>query len=326
MIWIEKMKPVLAITRRLPADIEARAHESYDVRLNENDNPLTREEILALAQDADAILVSVGDPIDRDFFQALPAKVKIVATFSVGTDHIDLVAAAEKGVIIGNTPGVLTDATADIAWLLILGAARRAGEGEAEIRTARWRGWRPTHMIGTQVTGKKLGIIGMGRIGQAVAKRARGFDMEVHYFNRTRLPADQENGATYHDSIDALLPHCQFLSLHCPSTAETRGMVNTTLLQKLPKGAILINTARGDVVNDTDLITALKSGHLAAAGLDVFAGEPNIAPAYRNLPNTFLLPHLGSATAETRTAMGTRALDNIDACMAGADVPFRVTA
>ncbi|OSQ37007.1 2-hydroxyacid dehydrogenase [Thalassospira mesophila] len=319
------MKPVLAITRRLPADIEARAHASYDVRRNEGDKPLKRDEILALAQDADAILVSVGDPIDGAFFKALPQRVKIIATFSVGTDHIDLAAAAQKGVIIGNTPGVLTDATADITWLLMLGAARRAGEGEAEIRTASWRGWRPTHMIGTHVSGKKLGIIGMGRIGQAVAKRARGFDMEVHYFNRKRLPADQENGAIYHDSIDAMLPHCQFLSLHCPSTAQTRGMVNAAFLQKLPKGAILVNTARGDVVDDADVIAALKSGELAAAGLDVFAGEPNIAPAYRDLPNTFLLPHLGSATAETRTAMGTRALDNIDACMAGAEVPFRVT-
>ncbi|WP_143182123.1 D-glycerate dehydrogenase [Thalassospira sp. TSL5-1] len=320
------MKPVLAITRRLPADIEARAHASYDVRLNEGDAPLDRDAILALANGADALLVSVGDPIDAAFFDALPKSVKIIATFSVGTDHIDLAAAARKGIVIGNTPGVLTDATADIAWLLLLGAARRAGEGEAEIRTASWRGWRPTHMIGTQVTGKKLGIIGMGRIGQAVAKRARGFDMDVHYYNRKRLPADLEYGATYHDSIDDLLPHCQFLSLHCPSTAETRGMVNTTLLAKLPKGAILVNTARGDVVNDGDVIAALKSGQLAAAGLDVFAGEPNIAPDYRDLPNTFLLPHLGSATAETRTAMGTRALDNIDACLAGKDVPFAVTA
>ncbi|RCK43887.1 dihydrofolate reductase [Thalassospira profundimaris] len=318
------MKPVLAITRRLPADIEARAHASYDVRLNEGDTPLDRDAILALANGADALLVSVGDPIDAAFFDALPKSVKIIATFSVGTDHIDLAAAARKGIVIGNTPGVLTDATADIAWLLMLGAARRVSEGEAEIRTASWRGWRPTHLIGTQVTGKKLGIIGMGRIGQAVAKRARGFDMEVHYYNRKRLPADQEYGATYHDSIDDLLPHCQFLSLHCPSTAETRGMVNTDLLAKLPKGAILVNTARGDVVKDSDVIAALKSGQLAAAGLDVFAGEPNIAPGYRDLPNTFLLPHLGSATAETRTAMGSRALDNIDACLAGKDVPFAV--
>ena len=320
------MKPVLAITRRLPADIEARAHASYDVRLNEGDAPLSRDAILALADGADAILVSVGDPIDGEFFEALPKSVKIIATFSVGTDHIDLAAAANKGIVIGNTPGVLTDATADIAWLLILGAARRAGEGEAEIRTGSWRGWRPTHMIGTQVTGKKLGIIGMGRIGQAVARRARGFDMDVHYYNRRQLPADQEYGATYHDSIDDLLPHCQFLSLHCPSTVETRGMVNADLLAKLPKGAILINTARGDVVQDSDVIAALKSGQLAAAGLDVFAGEPNIAQDYRDLPNTFLLPHLGSATAETRTAMGTRALDNIDACLSGQEVPFAVGA
>lgn len=318
------MKPVLAVTRRLPEAVAKRAAETYDIRTQEDDDPLSRNEILALCHGADAALVSVGDPIDAEFFEALPESVKIVATFSVGTDHIDLAAAKKKGVIIGNTPGVLTDATADIAWLLILGAARRASEGEAEVRNATWSSWRPTHLMGTQVTGKKLGIVGMGRIGQAVAKRARGFDMEIHYYNRRQLPADQEYGATYHDSIEGLLPHCDFLSLHCPSTPETRGMVNTDFISKLPDGAIIVNTARGDVVNDQDLIAALKSGKLTAAGLDVFAGEPNIEPAYRDLKNTFLLPHLGSATVETRNAMGFRALDNIDAFIAGKDVPYTV--
>ncbi len=318
------MKPVLAVTRRLPEAVAKRAAETYDIRTQEDDDPLSRNEILALCHGADAALVSVGDPIDAEFFDALPESVKIVATFSVGTDHIDLAAAKKKGVIIGNTPGVLTDATADIAWLLILGAARRASEGEAEVRNATWSSWRPTHLMGTQVTGKKLGIVGMGRIGQAVAKRARGFDMEIHYYNRRQLPADQEYGATYHDSIEGLLPHCDFLSLHCPSTPETRGMVNTDFISKLPDGAIIVNTARGDVINDQDLIAALKSGKLTAAGLDVFAGEPNIEPAYRDLKNTFLLPHLGSATVETRNAMGFRALDNIDAFIAGKDVPYTV--
>lgn len=318
------MKPVLAVTRRLPEAVAKRAAETYDIRTQEDDDPLSRNEILALCHGADAALVSVGDPIDAEFFDALPESVKIVATFSVGTDHIDLAAAKKKGVIIGNTPGVLTDATADIAWLLILGAARRASEGEAEVRNATWSSWRPTHLMGTQVTGKKLGIVGMGRIGQAVAKRARGFDMEIHYYNRRQLPADQEYSATYHDSIEGLLPHCDFLSLHCPSTPETRGMVNTDFISKLPDGAIIVNTARGDVINDQDLIAALKSGKLTAAGLDVFAGEPNIEPAYRDLKNTFLLPHLGSATVETRNAMGFRALDNIDAFIAGKDVPYTV--
>ncbi|MFV1849758.1 MAG: 2-hydroxyacid dehydrogenase [Porticoccaceae bacterium] len=318
------MKPVLAVTRRLPEAVAKRAAETYDIRTQEDDDPLSRNEILALCHGADAALVSVGDPIDAEFFDALPESVKIVATFSVGTDHIDLASAKKKGVIIGNTPGVLTDATADIAWLLILGAARRASEGEAEVRNATWSSWRPTHLMGTQVTGKKLGIVGMGRIGQAVAKRARGFDMEIHYYNRRQLPADQEYGATYHDSIEGLLPHCDFLSLHCPSTPETRGMVNSDFISKLPDGAIIVNTARGDVVNDQDLIKALKSGKLTAAGLDVFAGEPNIEPSYRDLKNTFLLPHLGSATVETRNAMGFRALDNIDAFIAGKDVPYTV--
>ncbi|MHC8491145.1 2-hydroxyacid dehydrogenase [Thalassospira sp. SM2505] len=318
------MKPVLAVTRRLPDAVAKRAAQSYDIRTQEGDDPLSRNEILALCHGADAALVSVGDPIDATFFEELPDSVKIVATFSVGTDHIDLAAARKKGVIIGNTPGVLTDATADIAWLLILGAARRASEGEAEVRNATWSSWRPTHLMGTQVTGKRLGIVGMGRIGQAVAKRARGFDMDIHYYNRRQLPADQEMGATYHDSIEGLLPHCDFLSLHCPSTPETRGMVNAGFISKLPDGAIIVNTARGDVVNDGDLIAALKSGKLTAAGLDVFAGEPNIEPAYRDLKNTFLLPHLGSATVETRNAMGFRALDNIDAFIAGKEVPYSV--
>ncbi|MCC9621504.1 D-glycerate dehydrogenase [Thalassospira sp. MA62] len=318
------MKPVLTVTRRLPDAVMERANAAYDIQTQDGDGPLSREEILALCKGADAVLVSVGDPIDAAFFEALPDSVKIIATFSVGTDHIDLEAARKKGVIIGNTPGVLTDATADIALLLMLGAARRASEGEAEVRNATWSSWRPTHLMGTHMSGKKLGIIGMGRIGQAVAKRARGFDMEVHYFNRRQLPADQEHGATYHASIDDLLPHCQFLSLHCPSTAETRGMVNADFIAKLPEGAILINTARGDVVNDRDVIDALKSGKLTAAGLDVFAGEPNIEPEYRDLKNTFLLPHLGSATIETRNAMGFRALDNIDAVVAGKDAPFTV--
>ncbi|MDP2700291.1 D-glycerate dehydrogenase [Thalassospira sp.] len=320
------MKPVLAITRRLPADVEARARATYDVRLNEGDAPLSRDDILALCQGAGAVLVSVGDPIDAQFIAALPDTVGIIASFSVGTDHIDLAACAARKIIVGNTPDVLTDATADIALLLILGAARRASEGEAEIRTASWSSWRPTHMMGTQVSGKKLGIIGMGRIGQAVAKRARGFDMDIHYYNRTRLSADLECGATFHDSIDGLLPHCQFLSLHCPSTAQTKGMVDAGFIAKLPDGAILVNTARGDIVRDDDLIAALKSGKLMAAGLDVFAGEPNINPAYRTLPNTFLLPHLGSATIETRNAMGFRALDNLDAFFAGKKVPFTVSA
>ncbi|RCK48830.1 D-glycerate dehydrogenase [Thalassospira profundimaris] len=318
------MKPVLAVTRRLPDAVAKRAAQSYDIRTQEGDDPLSRNEILALCHGADAALVSVGDPIDATFFEELPDSVKIVATFSVGTDHIDLAAARKKGVIIGNTPGVLTDATADIAWLLILGAARRASEGEAEVRNATWSSWRPTHLMGTQVTGKRLGIVGMGRIGQAVAKRARGFDMDIHYYNRRQLPSDQEMGATYHDSIEGLLPHCDFLSLHCPSTPETRGMVNAGFISKLPDGAIIVNTARGDVVNDGDLIAALKSGKLTAAGLDVFAGEPNIEPAYRDLKNTFLLPHLGSATVETRNAMGFRALDNIDAFIAGKEVPYSV--
>jgi glyoxylate reductase len=235
-----------------------------------------------------------------------------MATYSVGHDHIDLAAAKARGIIVTNTPDVLTDATADIAMLLILGAARGASWGERMVREGRWTSWSPIAPLGHDVTGKRLGIVGMGRIGQALARRARGFDMPIHYFNRKRLPPEQEMGAVYHPSLAAMLPNCDFLSINCASTPDTRGMINATVFDKLPQGAIVVNTARGDIVNDDDLIAALKSGELAAAGLDVFRNEPNIDPRFRELDNVFLLPHLGSATPDTRTAMGMRAVDNLE--------------
>lgn len=309
-------KPVLALARTLPDAVEARAARDYDARPAPVDiPPLGGDALVAHAAGADGLLVAPGNMVTAAVIAALPDTVRIIASFSVGVDHIDLDAAQRRGILVTNTPDVLTAATADVAMLCLLGAARRAGEGEALMRAGTWAGWTPTHMMGTEVTGKRLGIVGMGRIGRAVARRARAFDMTIHYHSRTPLPPDESGGAVFHESVDDLLPHCDVLSLHCPATPETIGLMNAERIARLPRGAILVNTARGPVVDDEAVIDALKRGHLAAAGLDVFTGEPAINPAYRDLPNTFLLPHLGSATVETREAMGFRALDNLDAVL-----------
>jgi len=315
-------KPVLALARTLPEEVEARAARDYDIRIAPVDTPaLGGEALVAHAADADGLLVAPGNAVTAEAIAALPDSVKVIATFSVGFDHIDLEAARARGLIVTNTPDVLTDATADIAMLCMLGAARRAGEGESMMRTGEWIGWAPTQMMGVQVTGKRLGIIGMGRIGRAVAKRARAFDMTIHYQSRTRLDPALAGDAIYHETVEDLLPHCDFVSLHCPANPETTGLMNADRLARLPWGAVLVNTARGAVVDDDAVIAALKSGQLAAAGLDVFTGEPNVHPGYRDLHNTFLLPHLGSATIETRNAMGFRALDNLDAVLLRDEAP-----
>jgi lactate dehydrogenase-like 2-hydroxyacid dehydrogenase len=313
---------VLALARRLPEEVEARAARDYDARIAPVDAPaLGGDALVAHAAGADGLLVAPGNAVTAEVIAALPDSVRVIATFSVGFDHIDLDAARARGLIVTNTPDVLTDATADIAMLCLLGAARRAGEGEAMMRAGDWIGWSPTQMMGVQVTGKRLGIIGMGRIGRAMAKRARAFDMTILYQDSKRLPADVAGDAVYHETVEDLLPHCDFVSLHCPATPETTRLMNAARLALLPRGAVLVNTARGTVVDDDAVIAALKSGQLAAAGLDVFTGEPDVHPGYRDLPNTFLLPHLGSATVETREAMGFRALDNLDAVLLRGEAP-----
>lgn len=309
------MAPRLLITRKLPADVEARAAISFNICPNLTDGLKDRSELVAQAEGADAILATVTDRLDAATIEALPASIKIIASFSVGTDHIDLDAAKARGIAITNTPDVLTDATADIAMLLLLGAARGAASGMAAIRDNTWANWAPTGMLGVSLTGKRLGIFGMGRIGQAVAARARAFGMVIHYHNR-RVVAGQGD-AVYHPTLAGLLTQSEFLSINCASTAETRGAIDAKALAALPHGAIVVNTARGDIVNDDALIEALASNQLAAVGLDVFNNEPNIDPRYRTLPNAFLLPHLGSATRETRNAMGFRALDNLDDYFSG---------
>lgn len=317
-------KPVVLVTRRLPDAVEERLKRDYDPRLNPDDRPHAPDALIAAAAGADALLVTPTERIDAAFIAALPASVRAVATFSVGYDHIDVEAARRRGLIATNTPGVLTEATADIALLLMLGAARRASEGERMMREAAWTGWTPTQLLGLHLGGRRLGIFGMGRIGQALAQRARALGMEIHYHNRSRLDAATEAGATYHATAESLLAVADVLSLHCPASAETHHFLNADRIALLPPGAIVINTARGAVVDDEALIGALKSGRVWAAGLDVYEGEPAAHPGYRELPNTFLLPHLGSATLETRNAMGFRALDNLDAVFAGREPPHRI--
>jgi lactate dehydrogenase-like 2-hydroxyacid dehydrogenase len=310
-------KVVLLITRKLSANTEARAAEHYDVRLNPDDVLYSPEELLEKCQGVDAILPCHSELFTPELVSKLPDRVKIVANHSVGVDHCNLEALAGRGIVVTNTPDVLSDATAEIAMLLLLGAARRASEGDRMVRDGKWEHWSPAFMVGSQVTGKRIGIVGMGRVGQVMAKRARGFDMEVHYYNRSRLTAEQEEGATYQDNIEDLLAVSDYLSLHCPATPETTGFLNAEKIGMLPDGAIVVNTARGALINEADLISALQSGKLAAAGLDVFVTEPGGNPEFSDLNNIFMLPHIGSATFDTRDAMGFRALDNLDAFFSG---------
>jgi lactate dehydrogenase-like 2-hydroxyacid dehydrogenase len=292
-------KPVLVVTTHFMPEIEARIDRDYDARHNPHERPFTPDELIAASSGADALFVTPLDRLDADFFKRAPASVKVIATYSVGTDHIDLHAAANRKIAIAYTPGINADATAEIAMLLMLGASRRAYEGQEMVRTGTWNS-SSQMLLGWQLIGKVLGILGMGRVGQAVAQRARGFGMTIHYFNPIRLPAALEKDAVFHSSASDLLRVSEVLTLHAPETPETHHFINSKTLDLLPQKAILINTARAGMVVDEDLIAALKSGRVAAAGLDVFEGEPKLHPGYVALKNTFVLPHMGSATVETR--------------------------
>jgi len=317
-------RPAVLVTRRLTDAVHARLERDYAPRFNLEDKVFDRAELITRCQDADAVLPCHSEMFDAEVIAALPPRLKVIANHSVGVDHVDLKAARAKGVIVTNTPDVLSSATAEIAILCMLGAARRASEGDRLMRANAWDFWSPAFMVGVETTGKKLGIVGMGRVGRVMAKRARGFDMEVHYHGRTRLPADLEGGAIYHGSLEAMLPQIDVLSLHCPTTPETTGLMNARTFALLPDGAIFVNTARGALVDETALIGALTSGKLFAAGLDVYADEPGGNPDLSKLANVFMLPHIGSATRETRDAMGFRALDNLDAVFAGREPADRV--
>jgi lactate dehydrogenase-like 2-hydroxyacid dehydrogenase len=319
-------RPSVVVTRRLPKPVEDELARLFDARLNADDRPLTTDELREAVATADALLPTVTDKISAEVLGAGPRQTRIVANFGVGYNNIDVEAARAAGIAVTNTPGALTDCTADLAMTLLLSAARRAGEGERHVRDGSWTGWRPTHMLGTKVTGKTLGIIGLGRIGQAVARRAHhGFGMKILYYNRTPVAADQiEDLDAELCTLEQLLARSDFVSLHCPSTPETRHILNVETLALMKPGAFLINSARGDVVDEAALVDALRSGAIAGAGLDVYDGEPAVRPELAEMENVVLLPHLGSATTETRVAMGMRAVANLEAFFNGDPPPDRV--
>ena len=318
-------KPVVLVTRKLPAAVESKLGENFTTLLNPEDRLYSKQELLELAAQADAILPCHTEKFSAETIEQLPERVKAIANFSVGVDHVDLEAARRKGVIVTNTPDVLSDATAEIAILLMLGAARRASEGERLVRSQQWKDWSPDFMVGRQTTGKRIGILGMGRVGQVAAKRARGFDMSIHYHNRKPLDPEQAGDSTYHDSVEALLENIDVLSIHCPATESTSGLINRERLALMHADSILVNTSRGGVIDDDALVEALGNGTIGAAGLDVYNGEPDaIHPGYRELDNVFLLPHIGSATVETREAMGYRAIANLEAIFNGEEPGDRV--
>lgn len=304
------MTPKILISRRWPSAVEDRLRARYEVTLNEADAPLTAEQFKAAMGAYDALCPTVSDRINADVLSVRDPRVRIIGNYGAGFEHIDLDAAKAAGIVVTNTPDVLTDATADLALLLMLMATRRAGEGERELRAGQWTGWRPTHLLGQSLAGKTLGLVGYGRIARATAERARAFGMTLAYHSRRR--AEDEAGATYHDTLESLAEVADVLSLHTPGGAETRHMVDAALLKRMKPGAVVINTARGSVVNETDLAEALRTGVIAAAGLDVYEREPAVDPALLTLSNVVLLPHLGSATLETRTAMGMKVADNLD--------------
>jgi lactate dehydrogenase-like 2-hydroxyacid dehydrogenase len=318
-------KPILVVTAHFVPEVEVRIDREFEARRKLDGTAFTHEELLAAADGADAMFVTPMDRIDADFFKRVSSSVKVIATYSVGYDHIDLNGAAASKIAISNTPGVLTDATADIAMLLLLGASRRAYEAQELVRSGAWKSSNVAALLGWQLTGKVLGIFGMGRIGQAVATRARGFGMKIHYFNPERLSPEAEGDAVFHDDPYGLLRVSSFLSLNAPESKETHHFLDAKAIACLPHGAVVVNAARGGIVVDEDLIAALKSGQVAAAGLDTYEGEPRVHPGYVALKNTFLLPHVGSATVETRTVMGMLALDNVNAVLRGTHAPSLVT-
>jgi lactate dehydrogenase-like 2-hydroxyacid dehydrogenase len=312
------MKHRLVLARPVVSAVIERARRDYDAIIAE-ENDMTRDELLAAVEthQAEAIFFSSNLTFDKPTIDALPASVKIAATCSVGFDHIDVPAAKARGLVVTNTPEVLTDGTADLAFMLIMAVCRRAREYDAIVRQSWTRHFRMNEMLGVEVTGKRLGIYGMGRIGRAVAKRARGFDMQILYHDVQRLPPELEQGATYYADFREMLPHCDILTLHAPGGDNTDKIMNRETFALLPKGAVFVNDARGTLVDEDALVETLRSGHLFGAGIDVFRAEPTPNKALTELPNVLLSPHMGSATVETREAMGFRALENIDRVMAG---------
>jgi len=299
------------VTRKLLSENEEKLSKLFDTKFNLDDKIYSASEIIEGSKNCDGILSSVTDPINQDTILKLSDNIKIIANGAVGFGNIDIKAAREKGIAVTNTPDVLTDATADIQILLLLGASRKAYEGRIAAESQNWK-WSWDFLLGKQMSNKKLGILGMGRIGRAVARRAKGFGMEIHYHNRSKLPVDLENGAIYHRDLKGLFAISEFLSINCPATSDTLKIINKETLSYLCENAVIANAARGDVVDDDAMVAALKSGKVFAYGLDVYNGEPKIHPEYLKLKNIFLLPHLGSATKRTRWDMGYRATKNLE--------------
>jgi len=316
------MKKIL-VTRNLLPENEERVKKLFDAKLNKADNILSAEELINQSKDCDGILCIGGNKFDKAIIDQLSSSVKIIANYAVGYNNVDVDAAKQRGIVVTNTPEVLTDATADISILLLLGASRRAYEGRKHAETQSWN-WSTNFLMGKQMSNKKLGILGMGRIGRAVAQRARGFGMEIHYHNRSKLSPDLELGATYHDNIKSLFSQSDFLSINCPATAETTNLLNEETINFLPDKAVVANAARGDIIDDAAMIKAMKSGKIFALGLDVYNGEPKINEEYLQLDNLFLLPHLGSSTKRTRIDMGDRAIDNLETFFSGKTVLDKV--
>lgn len=319
-------RPSLAVTRRLPAEVEEWLASHFEVELNPEDRPLSHEELASAMRRHDALLPTITDRIDRQLIATEGRKVKVIANYGAGLDHVDLDAARAAGLVVTNTPDVLTEATAELAVLLMLMAARRAGEGERELRAGEWTGWRPTHLIGQGLSGATLGLVGFGRIAQATAAKAQGLGMRIRYFSRSRAPAEVE---TRHDAVHAgslgeLVETSDVVSLHVPGGTDTRHLIDRALLGRFRPGSILVNTARGAVIEEAALADALAEGRLAAVGLDVYEQEPRVHPALLASSRAVLLPHLGSATIQARTAMGMQAAKNLTAFFAGEELPNRV--
>lgn len=315
-------KPKVILTRRWPAEVELSAAQDFELTVNAFDAPLTRPQLREAMEQFDALCPTVSDRIDAEVLCTRAARARIIGSYGAGFNHIDLAAAKAAGLAVTNTPDVLTGATADLAMTLMLMAARRAGEGEREVRSGAWTGWRPTHLLGTQLSGKRLGLVGFGRIARATAERARnGFGMSIAFYNRSHVHLDWADRV---ESLHELLSSCDFISIHVPGGAETRQLINRAAINAMRSHTILVNTARGDIIDEGALSDALASGRIRAAGLDVYAKEPNVPSSLLALENVVLLPHLGSATEETRVAMGMRVLDNLRAFFAGKEPRDRV--
>ena len=319
-------RPKIIVTRELTDGVMARMGELFDASLNTSDRPMSRAALAAAVGDTDVLVPTITDVIDADLIAVAGPRLKLIANFGVGVDHIDLHAARARGILVTNTPGVLTEDSADMTMALILSVPRRLGEGEKLIREGKWAGWKPSGMLGHRVNGKTLAIVGMGRIGRAIARRAKGFGLKVVYHNRHRLPADKEAelGVSYNDDLDSMLALADIVSINCPHTDATHHLINAARIARMRPDAYLVNTARGEIIDENALIEALQAGRIAGAGLDVYVNEPNVDPRLLALPNTVLLPHMGSATYEGRTAMGEKVIANIRAWVDGHRPPDQV--